>query len=254
MKLMTMISVALLSFFGFEAEIQQFKKEIKANIVEQEKLRKREGLPYDFNAIKISFDLEELSPDKLLYLAKAHHWRLDFPNDTARLKAFEQAARKAEQMCDTHSVYCDEEVSFKALVHKKKHMGNLFISGLIQKAWKNVSLEDEKRYEALYEKDQKWKKLKEYLDLIEDSIKPEARQAVERARQDITQKNNLAWYDSSKWESARKLIERKRQDYLQKESQKDIVEAFFRYFPDSTMFAGNKLPPFTWVLPEPVSD
>lgn len=226
MKIFTLIAMALFSFFGIETQSQRFEREISEYLLEKRTVLERGGESPENIFVKYPFDVEKYNPDKLYYLARHHNWRLDFPDEAARMRAFERAAEKAKNLCQTKSLFCQEEILFKGMIHRKNYLRRQTLQKHAINSWRHVDREYRQAYAALYKNFLHWKKDSEFLKL----------------------KNDVGTNEARKW------LETRFVNYLSYEEQKDLVDSFFQYYSETREQLGSDTPPFMMALPKPMPD
>lgn len=226
MKILTLIAMAFFSFFGIETESERFEREISEYLLEKRTVLERGGESPDKIHVKYPFDVEKYNPDKLYYLARHHNWILDFPDEAAKLRAFERAAEKATNLCQAKSLFCQEEILFKGMIHRKNYLRRQTLLKHAINSWRDVDREHRQAYAALYKKFLHWKKDSEFKEL----------------------KKNVCINEARKW------LETRFVNYLSYEEQKDLVDSFFKYYSETRERLGSDTPPFMMALPKPMPE
>lgn len=223
MDLIIGIGISLMTFLGFEYQtgVQKYHQEILA---QEKNHRKMHG--FKSGRFLVKFDVQNLSPDKLAYLALRNKSYLEFPSWVDEKTHLNRAIEKAEKICSARNKYCEELYILKGHLNRRGKEIEQAIYHWSDIAWRHVDVKAPDAYQEFYE----------YL--------------VEKKQNSECRKYTL----EESTEKVAACLKKDHDRFLKSQAGNKLVELFYQSYTNKYATIPRDLPPFGWMIPAPMSE
>ena len=223
MELLASLTITFLSLLGIggESEIERYNREIQE--ARSQHYTDNEQYPKRF---LVEFDVENLNPEKLSYLALRHKELLEFSSWKEEKHQLKRAMEKTQSECENSNRYCVELKVLKGHLNRRGQEIEQAIYHWSDIAWRHVDVKAPDAYQEFYE----------YL---------------------VDKKQNSECRKYTLEESTEKVAACLKKDYdrfLKSQAGNKLVELFYQSYTNKYATIPRDLPPFGWMIPAPMSE
>lgn len=230
------IFIGLLSILGWQTSLENYRQEVID--YKQQEFRKQYKTKR-YKKLKIHFDVKNLSPDKLLFLARTQRYWLRFESIEEEVELLTEASMKAQEACYREESYCWEAGMLRVLSQRRYRDFHNSVIENSKMAWREVDRLAPSLYQDFFNEWQKTELISKEVSRKGKSFKDEF--------QEITTHSSAGTGNNRNIESKFRIL-------VAQEKYTKLRRIFFENLSLSYLRNPPMVPPYTGALPEPIEE